>query len=230
MSHVFISYAHEDSRRAGNLAKALELSRIPVWWDPKIRLGEPFPPAIDDALEAAAAIVVLWSRASIGSRWVIQEAEVGVRRGVLVPVLLDQITPPSEFAYLDCANLVDWEPQEPHREFDQLRRRLLSLFPSRAGRMPRGGDWQAERLNKETLLVRLDHEQHTVQYSKGHLFVDGELTQQGAPSIVDERVFRFELSDGPERYLAQLDVTVTLFRGDVKRLALKVGGAVLYQG
>jgi hypothetical protein len=229
MSHVFISYAHEDANIAKNLAKALELSRIRVWWDPKIRLGEPFSPAIKKALQEASAVVVLWSRASARSSWVIDEARIAAKRHVLLPVLIERVTPPDEFAQLDCANLAAWDPQKPHPEFDQLRRLLLSLFPREGGHAV-SGHWQVERLNKDTLAVTLDYERHTVQYSKGHVYVDGELARQGVGSISDERKYPFELSDGDERYFAELTVWVTAFRGDVKKLALVVGGTALYDG
>jgi hypothetical protein len=229
MSHVFISYSHEETRAATDLAKSLEQLRIPLWWDPKIRLGEPFSPAIMEALQQASAIIVLWSRSSVKSSWVIDEARIGAQRRVLLPVLLDRVTPPAEFAKLDCANLVDWDRQKPHREFDQLRRRLLSLFP-RGDRGEVRGRWHVERLNKDTLAVRLDHERHTIQYSKGHVYVDGELARKGVASVIDERKYPFEISDGGVRYFAELTVWVTAFRGDVKKLALMVGGTALYEG
>ena len=229
MGHVFISYAHEDGRIARNLATSLELSRIPVWWDPKIRLGTPFSPPIQKALQEAPAVVVLWSRASVRSSWVIDEARIGAKRRVLLPVLMERVTPPYEFAQLDCANLADWDPQKPHREFDQLRRVLLSLFPAKGARAA-VGSWQVERLNRETIAVTLDHEKHTVQYAKGHLYLDGELARKGVASIIDERKYPFELSDGDARYFAELTVWVTAFRGDVKKLALVVGGTALYCG
>jgi hypothetical protein len=225
MSHVFISYARQDSPRAENLATALERSRIPVWWDPQIQLGDQFPEAIEDALNAATAVVVLWSRASIHSEWVIQEATIGWSRGVLLPVLLDAVQPPGEFAQLDCADLSNWNPRQPHGEFDYLRRELLSRF----GLI--GSPWQAERLDQNTLLVRLDHEEHTIHYSEWNLYVDDKLRVRGPASVVNELSFRFELNDGGEYYPAQLDVVVSLFSRDkVKRLVLEVGGRVLYQG
>lgn len=227
MGHVFISYAHENAPEATRLARALELSRIPVWWDPKIQLGRPFSSAIQNALVEAAAVVVLWSRASIGSPWVLKEARLASQRGVLLPALLDRVTPPGEFAGLDCADLSDWDPDKPHREFDQIRRVVLSSVSGRAG-AGSAGDWHAERLDRQTLAVRLDRERHTVQYSRGDVYVDGELAQGGVASVIDRRTYQFELSDGAQRYFAELTVWVSAFRGDVKRLALKVGGKVLY--
>jgi len=174
MNDIFISYARSDREKAKAISEALERRGYKVWWDPKIRLGEPFSPAIKKALQEASAVVVLWSRASARSSWVIDEARIAAKRHVLLPVLIERVTPPDEFAQLDCANLAAWDPQKPHPEFDQLRRLLLSLFPREGGHAV-SGHWQVERLNKDTLAVTLDYERHTVQYSKGHVYVDGEL-------------------------------------------------------
>lgn len=224
MGHVFISYSHQDYSRAANLHTALERSRIPVWWDPKIQIGESFTPAIENALKQATAVLVLWSHSSCRSAWVIKEATIARSQGKLLPVLLDRVQPPGEFAQYDCVNLTAWNSSKPHHEFDQLRRHLLNLFHQG------GGSWNVERLDQETLLVRMSREQHTVSYTGGHLYVDGELRVKGFAAVVDQRTFGFELSDGDKYYPARLDVWVTMLRGKVKRLLLEVGGSVVYDG
>lgn len=220
MAHVFISYARPDYERARELAVALERAQVQLWWDPKIRIGEQFSPAIENALRSAGAVVVLWSRNAVRSDWVIREATIALQQGVYIPCLLEAVTPPGPFAHFDCANLTGWSPDKPHREFDQLRRRLLGG----------GQSWSASRLDPNTLHVHLSSENHTVQYSEGHVYVDGELVARGAPSVIDERSFAFELNDGAKRYPARLTVVVTMFRGAVKTLALEIGGTVLYRG
>ncbi|MDH3530673.1 MAG: toll/interleukin-1 receptor domain-containing protein [Acidobacteriota bacterium] len=225
MNEIFISYAHEDSGVARNLANALMKSRIPVWWDPDIQIGQPYAPAIKAALGRVSAVVVLWSRSSVGSDWVIDEARTGLNRGVLLPVLIDNVTPPYEFAALDCANLIGWAPNKPHTEFEQIRKALLNA--SGAGGGAAHGAWHAEMLSRDTIGVQLDQERHTVQYTKGHIYVDGLLVQEGLASVIARRDFRFELSDGPQTYMAELSIWVTAFRGDVKRMELNVGGTAL---
>ena len=223
MSHIFISYAREDYNRANALAGALQKSRVPVWWDPQISAGERWEPAIENAIRQAAAVVVLWSRNSINSDWVYREATLAVEQKNLVPARIDPVNPPGQFGQYDSADLTTWQPGRPHREFDKLRRQLLGLFGGE-------GAWRTERLDKETLLVRLDVEEHTVRYSRGHLYVDGEIAVEGAVSVTNKRSFNFELRDGKRYYPARLDVIVTMMRGDVKKLSLSVGGSALYEG
>jgi len=223
MSHVFISYSRADYDTAQQLARALQQSRIPVWWDPEIALGEQWQPAIENAIFNAAAVVILWSRNAIQSEWVYREAALANEQGTMVPVRIDGVQPPGEFGAYDAADLSDWDPRRPHREFDQLRRYLFSLFD-------RDASWQVERLDQETLRVSLSHEEHTVSYSRGHLYVDGEMAVQGVAMVVNPRSFNFELTDGGDYYPARLEVYVSAFRGSVKRLIFSVGGNALYDG
>ena len=108
-SDVFISYAHEDAGVAKRLANALVALRgWSVWWDTSLRTGEQFPKRIQDAVAEARCVVVLWSRQSIDSNWVIAEASEGWNRGILVPVRLDDGEPPLPFRQTQSRDLSSW--------------------------------------------------------------------------------------------------------------------------
>lgn len=109
MSDVFLSYASEDRERAGQLATALGQQGWSVWWDRKIIAGQAFDQAIERELDAARAVVVLWSAHSIASEWVKNEAAVAAERGVLVPALIDSVKLPLEFRRKQTADLVGWQ-------------------------------------------------------------------------------------------------------------------------
>jgi len=79
MSSIFISYASEDRERARILAQALEQRGWPVWWDREIPLGKAFDEVIEENLARAQCVLVLWSKASVGSRWVRAEASAAAR-------------------------------------------------------------------------------------------------------------------------------------------------------
>ncbi len=53
-----------------------------MWWDRKILAGQAFDQTIERELETAKSVVVLWSRHSIASEWVRNEAAVAAERGV----------------------------------------------------------------------------------------------------------------------------------------------------
>jgi hypothetical protein len=113
VGHVFISYSREDYETARLLADALEEGlgalRHSVWWDRKIRAGRDFNAEIDTALDTAGCVIVLWSEHSVGSTWVRAEATVGLERGVLLPLRLDDSRPSTIFRVLQTLPLRTYE-------------------------------------------------------------------------------------------------------------------------
>ena len=97
MARIFLSYAREDSAAAQAAAAALEQGGHEVWWDHHLRAGSRFSWDIDAALKGAEAVVVLWSKASVESAWVQDEAAEGLEGSRLVPVALDGTRPPLGF-------------------------------------------------------------------------------------------------------------------------------------
>jgi hypothetical protein len=117
---VFISYAREDKPSAVLMAQALEREGISVWWDRNISIGKSYDQVIEEALNSAKCIVVLWSRQSVVSDWVKDEAEEGNRRGVLVPASIEDVKVPLGFRRLQTVNLVGWKGDNNHPEFREV--------------------------------------------------------------------------------------------------------------
>jgi formylglycine-generating enzyme required for sulfatase activity len=115
MADIFISYKREDRERVEPLVRLLETQGYTVWWDPTIIPGEEFASVIREALDEAACVIACWSRLSIESFWVRDEAGIGRDRGMLVPVSLDGTEPPLGFRQFQTANLSDWigDPADP---------------------------------------------------------------------------------------------------------------------
>ena len=120
MGDIFISYASADRPQARELGKRLEQEGWSVWWDRKIPPGRSFSKVLEEALNAARCVVVLWSHTSRSSDWVQNEAAEGKRRGILVPGFIEDTSPPFEFRRIQAANLVGWEEQLPGNELDQF--------------------------------------------------------------------------------------------------------------
>jgi formylglycine-generating enzyme required for sulfatase activity len=108
MSDIFISYAREDLPRARAIAQALEAHGWSVWWDRNIRTGEIFRRVIREQIGKARSVVVLWSEHSVDSDWVHEEASLGKRRNILVPVLTDEVELPLGFGSIQTADLTGW--------------------------------------------------------------------------------------------------------------------------
>lgn len=117
MSDIFISYASEDRDAARQLAKALETHGWSVWWDRTIPAGRTFVEVIDEAMTKARCVVVAWSATSIKKNWVLEEAQDGLDRGILVPVFIEQVTPPRGFRRIQAADLGDWDGSVQAPEF-----------------------------------------------------------------------------------------------------------------
>ena len=105
MKDVFISYAHEDRASAQALADCLDKAGISVWWDPQLQAGQQFAKVIEQTLQQVRCVIVLWSSHSVASDWVNAEASEGLRLGKLLPVLLDDSTPPLIFRGLHTLSL-----------------------------------------------------------------------------------------------------------------------------
>jgi hypothetical protein len=109
MGEIFLSYAREDRALATIVAKALTANGWSVWWDREILAGSPFDEVISGALDGANCVVVLWTRASIQSDWVREEALEGARRRILVPVLLEDVEIPLGLRRIQAAHLQGWK-------------------------------------------------------------------------------------------------------------------------
>ncbi|MCC6918264.1 MAG: TIR domain-containing protein [Alphaproteobacteria bacterium] len=108
MADIFISYAREDRDWVERLAEVVEAAGMSVWWDSRQRYGKSFEAQIVEELGRARCVIVVWSRASLASDWVKDEAQEGRERGVLLPILKDGVLPPLGFKQLHSANLSDW--------------------------------------------------------------------------------------------------------------------------
>ena len=77
MADVFISYARSDKARVAPLIAVIEAAGWSVWWDPDIEPGQEFDRKITTGLEAAAAVLVIWTPTSVESRGSGQSARKG---------------------------------------------------------------------------------------------------------------------------------------------------------
>lgn len=130
MSDIFLSYAREDFAYAKQLAKALEAQGWSVFWDQKIPPGKTWHDFIGKALQGARCVVVIWSKKSIVSNWVREEAEEGNKRKILVPILIDKIEPPIGFRSIQAANLISWSGDKNDMQYQHLISAMASILGS----------------------------------------------------------------------------------------------------
>ena len=106
---VFVSYARADEAKAIALIGVLKDAGFAVWWDGMLEPGSRYTNRIEEALDQAKAVVVLWSASSVESNWVRDEAESGRDRSSLVPVSLDGCLPPLGFRQFQAVDMTHWK-------------------------------------------------------------------------------------------------------------------------
>ena len=156
MADVFVSYARGDRNFARKLAAALESVGLTVWWDRDIPAGAASDSAIERELDAARCVVVLWSATSTTSEWVKNEASAAVERGVLLPVLIEQVKLPLEFRRRQAVDLSRWDGNVSHEGFKQISDSISAfregVVPSGTGSFPSNLP-QPSRRNRLILIV-----------------------------------------------------------------------------
>jgi hypothetical protein len=128
MPDVFISYSRADQPLAKAIAAELAQLGVEVWWDQDLLGGEDYRKKTAGIILEAAAAIVIWSRRSVDSEWVVGEASAARERKILLPVNADGVQPPLDFRSLNTIDLTDWIPG------DRLPDMLIKAVCEKTGR------------------------------------------------------------------------------------------------
>ena len=120
MADIFISYSSEDKTRVKTIAEALEHKGWTVWWDRRIPVGQRFDTVIEQELNKARCVIVIWTQRSVNSEWVKNEANEAAQRNILAPVLLEDVKIPLAFRRIEAAQLSSWKGETDHPELEIL--------------------------------------------------------------------------------------------------------------
>jgi len=133
---VFLSYARSDQAQVAKLAAALQAAGLDVWWDRLIEGGAAFTKSIETSLQKCDAVVACWSRASVTSDWVLDEAGRGRDLRKLVPVTLDGTEPPIGFLQYHAVDLTRWRADPASAEMHAILRGVAAAAGRPAPAMP----------------------------------------------------------------------------------------------
>ena len=128
MADVFISYARADKARVAPLVAAIEARGWSVWWDPEITPGQEFDDQIEAEIDAACAVLVVWTPDSVASRWVRGEAREAAERGILVPVRFEQARLPMDVRAIHTTDLDEWHEDPAHPAAQDCLRALAAMI------------------------------------------------------------------------------------------------------
>jgi adenylate cyclase len=129
MSHVFISYARSDEPLARLIADNLREDGFEVWRDDELPAHRAYAEVIEERINGAKAVVVLWSGEAAKSQWVRAEADTARTALTLIQASLDGTIPPLPFNQIQCADLKSWDGQRTATGW----RKLLASVAELAG-------------------------------------------------------------------------------------------------
>ncbi len=136
MADIFLAYASDEVERAKQLSAVLAHYGYSVFWDRNIEPGQVWEEVIERELDAAGAVVVLWTKASASSDWVRAEAEVGLERDVLIPVRFENVQVPLQFRTIQSNDLVGWDGDPSDSRLADLIQWVEHLVGSRSPTTP----------------------------------------------------------------------------------------------
>lgn len=131
MHQIFLSYSHQDRERVRPFVSLFETQRWSVWWDRKIVPGQAWEAQLREELKNCRAVVVVWTHASVRSKWVHLEASAGLEVDGLVPVQLDGLEEapvPPDFERCHSADFVGWAGDQDHPELESTLGALREII------------------------------------------------------------------------------------------------------
>jgi adenylate cyclase len=108
MSDIFISYARSTEREAKAIGEALRGLGYAVWRDDELPAHRSYTEVIEERLQAAKVVVVVWSAEACRSEWVQSEADTARTERKLVQLTVDGSKLPRPFDRIQCAELIGW--------------------------------------------------------------------------------------------------------------------------
>ena len=155
MADIFLSYSSADKSNVKVIAELLEKKGWTTWWDRQIPIGERYDTVIERELHKAGCVVVIWTQKSVNSEWVKNEAAEAEQRGVLVPVLLEQVAIPLAFRRIETAMLADWNGEDNHPELQILFHSIENILQEkRENGLDASKQYESNKQGKERIIVK----------------------------------------------------------------------------
>lgn len=98
-----------------------------TWHDVELPPHRPYAEVIQERLEQAKAVVVLWSQESVRSQWVRSEANHAREKNKLVQVSVDGTMPPIPFDQIHCAQFRGWRGNLNTPDWERVARSVGDL-------------------------------------------------------------------------------------------------------
>jgi TIR domain-containing protein len=168
MADVFISYSQKAPEPTKVLAEALQVKGYDLWWDQRLAAGDAFDDVIQDQLEDAKAVIVIWTAASVASKYVRREVGIALAWDKLIPVRVTDLLSteiPAPFQMLHTGEVADIQsiedalqkkgirPQQPGRRKSLSREELIAQLGRADQALPAAVDAWLRRCQQEGFRV-----------------------------------------------------------------------------
>lgn len=150
---IFVSYSRADQSCAMPVIRLLQQAGFNTWWDGLLEGGERYSHITEDALNRAKAVVVLWSKTSVQSHWVHDEATRGRDRGTLIPLSLDGTEPPLGFGQFQVIDLSRSKMSVKDDAIQRMLRKVEALHGVDGAPVKRSPLVAPAHANRRTLMV-----------------------------------------------------------------------------
>jgi hypothetical protein len=223
MYDVFLSYHRQDRHVAGMIADHLQALGLTLWWDVAINSGESFVGKITQNLDAAKAVIVLWSTSSIRSEWVLSESSRAYDQNKLIPVAIERGVIKNLPLPFHVLHTLEWRGPESLPDLAAALERfgLRTKPPRPPVQDPHGRDGTRPSLDEATiskigkeraLPANIDYRKHSnahrIRVFIAHASADKERLS-GPLTILIRKGFRVWI-DRPEELAVDDDVLVKL--------------------
>jgi hypothetical protein len=141
---IFLSYARIDQPLVRDIRAMLVAQSIPVWWDQDVDPGDEWRETINARLSDASAVLTIWTKNSVGSPAVREEASHAQSGRRSVHARFDRSELPFGFAETQYLDLADWDGSSAH----PVAARLIEALQIKIA--PPGSKMMAQRLRRSS--------------------------------------------------------------------------------
>lgn len=154
MADVFVSYKAEDRPRILPLAQALQADGYSVWWDQYIGTGDEWRQTIEQQLDSAKSVIVVWSKRSVGpqGQFVRDEATRAQQRRVYVPLTIDTVRIPLGFGERQTTSLKGWKGDRSDARYQAVLAAVRRTAGAGSGGTP-GDSSQSGGMDRRALIA-----------------------------------------------------------------------------
>ena len=188
MSDIFLSYAREDLKAAAPIVQTLEGKKwsgvLGSTYTRQAKFGET---CLSRSYLGVECVVVLWSRTSVSSDWVLEEAEYGRGRRILIPVLIEvAVQPPLGFRAIQAADLSRWTGDQKDPAIQQFLLDLDMFFEEITKRKDEEQQLQLQIAETKRAAEERQHQQAQAEARRKTEKHQRELAEKGEASRQQE--------------------------------------------